>query len=447
MKGMIIAATSSNGGKTSITLGLMSLLKRKGYAIYPFKIGPDYIDPQYHKAVTGNDSNNLDEALMPKEAIVDQLGRVPEDGIAIAEGVMGLFDGINVDRLEGSTASMAVLSGLPIILVVDGRGQSQSIAATVKGFMSLYASVTIAGVIINRINTQRHFQLLEDAIRHHCGVECIGYVPNVENMALKSRHLGLFQAHEVEDLTEKVSAFADQLEKTLDIDKLLRIADIGGVFSHKPIEMKAPIYRLGVAMDEAFTFYYPYNFHALKENGIELVPFSPMHDRKIPDVDGIYLGGGYPEIYAEKLSHNTSMLKSIKDALSKGLPCYAECGGYMYLNASIKTLEGESYPMVGYLSGKASMTKRLQRFGYVEVTVEGHTMRGHEFHRSIVEGNDEEAKPYDVSFLSATREGKWKSGVRKQAVLAAYPHLHFASASWIIEFLLKEMKAFKENEQ
>lgn len=427
MKTMIISSNCSGGGKTTVTLGLMKALKNRGYDIQGYKVGPDYIDPGFHTAITGNVSRNLDLHLMGEEGVKASFSRGKGD-LAVVEGVMGLYDGKGLTE-ECSTYSISkVLDDAPIILVITPKAQSITLCAELNGIKA-FKEANIAGVILNCIS-EGYYNLLKPAIEMHCNLKVFGYIPKDEKLNLESRHLGLVQSIEVSSLNDKIDYLAKLIEENINLTEIIE--------SFKVISKYADNYHLenknkkiAIAYDEAFRFYYKENIELLEEAG-EVIYFSPLKDSKLPEnIDFLYLGGGYPEVFKEELSKNTSMLKSIKDALDNGLDCYAECGGLMYLTENIDDIN-----MVGFLKGNSEMTKRLNRFGYATVSVEDIRINCHEFHKSKV--NLSEEPIYDVTKNSYTGEEiKWKCGYKKNNTLAGYPHVHFFGNLEFIKKLLK----------
>lgn len=447
MKAFMLAGTSSNVGKTTVTMGIMGALKKRKLAVKPFKTGPDYIDPMFHHFVTGEESINLDTWMLDEETIESLFAdRLEKDQVAIIEGVMGLYDGQSLETDIGSSACLAKTLQVPVILIIDGRGMAKSAAALVKGFVNFDPQLVIKGVIINRISTESHYLLLKEMIEAHNQVTCLGYFPNAPEIALDSRHLGLVPVEELADFRQKIDQAADLAEKYINLDKLLELSQIEDL---QPVK-RDPFagnndfsgLRIGIAKDRAFNFYYADNLKALKKLGIILVPFSPLKDKNLPqDLDGLYLGGGFPEVFGQELSANADLLAAIKRQLEEGLPCYAECGGLMYLMKEIVLKSGQAHQMVGFLNGRAKMTNRLQRFGYVNICayVGGKSVeiKGHEFHHSLVELEEKIPSAYVIS-----RKGKiWTCGYRQKNVLAAYPHVHFYSNPDFLKILLTRLKA------
>ncbi|GDX04538.1 cobyrinate a,c-diamide synthase [Buttiauxella sp. A111] len=434
----VIAGTSSGCGKTTVTLGLLRALMQRSLRVQPFKIGPDYLDSGWHSAVTGIASRNLDAFMLPTATLNGLFSKqMQQADVAVIEGVMGLYDGYGTDPNYCSSAAMAKQLGCPVILLVDGKAVSTSIAATVMGFQRFDPRLNIAGVILNRVNSDSHYQLLAEAITRYCGLPVLGRVPTMADVALPSRHLGLVPAQENVQHDERWQNLAQQLEQTVDIDRLLALSHLNSLPQGEAPAIPDPALAegltLALAEDEAFNFYYPDNLEMLEQAGVKIQRFSPLHDTKVPDCQMIWLGGGYPEVHATKLAANIRMRESLKDAHQRRIPLYAECGGLMYLGESLADGEGEVHAMCGVLPGHSQMGKRLTRFGYCEATAiqntllakKGETLRGHEFHYSDFNG------PLPAAFdCCKCRDGvavsRWQGGVQHQATFASYLHVHFA---------------------
>jgi len=422
---LVIAGTHSGCGKTTVTLGLMAALCRRGVNVQPFKCGPDFIDPTLHRLVTGRVSRNLDVRMCGADYVRQLFAtHAPEDGVSIIEGVMGLFDGGN-----GSAARLATLLDIPVLLVVDVRSMAESVAAVIKGFETLDPEVRVAGVILNRVGSDRHQQMLGDAVRKHCRAEIIGALPRDSTITLPSRHLGLHMGAEVQLNQERL---VELMENNLDLDRLNELARSSELQTQnaelRTQNSELDVVRIGLAWDEAFCFYYQDNLEMLKEAGAELVIFSPLHDRHLPEnLDGIYLGGGYPELHAAALSANVSMRREIGEFSEFGRPVYGECGGFMYLTRSIIDTKGREHPMVGVYPVQSRMRKRLRRLGYRQVEMQTETMLGvsgchcygHEFHYSEI---DEMPGKIERGYI--LDDGR-AEGYLVNRTLAGYVHLHW----------------------
>lgn len=433
MNRVVIAGTHSGAGKTTVTAGLLAALWKKGLSVQPFKVGPDYIDTGYHAVAAGRMSYNLDLWMMPAPNIL-QLFRHGMDGIDIGviEGVMGLYDGVG-STPEGSTAEIAKLLKAPVILVVDAGGMSTSAAAQVLGYKSFDRDLRLAGVIVNNVGSEHHYKLVKDAVESYTDVPALGFLPRDRSVELPSRHLGLLPAEEMERHAEIIEKTAGLVREWIDLDQVTALARSAGPLPQvTPIAFKRgkPV-QIAVARDESFSFYYRSTLELLASQGAELRYFSPMKDGRLPEnIDGLYLGGGFPEVFAGELAANRDLLNDINNKLKEGLYCYAECGGFMYLTESITSKNGEKHTMACFFDGHTVMTNRLQRFGYVDIEFTGDNVlgkagqkaRGHEFHHSLVEGI---TCPTTYLVKSALSGGQWHCGYRRANTLAAYAHIDF----------------------
>lgn len=429
---VVIAGTHSGAGKTSVVTGVLAALAKAGREVAPFKVGPDYIDPAFHAHVTGKPSRNLDSWLLDAETLRALFVRgAPEGAVAVIEGVMGLFDGKGSTH-EGSTAHVAELLGAPVVLVISASGLSRSAAALVAGYRDFHPGVGVAGVICNRVKTERQYGLIRESVERHCGIPCLGYLPESPRFGLRSRHLGLVPAEELADLNGTVAALGEAAAKTVDLRALLALAENAPPLAAAPLAPFSPVFpaRVAVARDCAFSFYYRDNLELLESLGAELVFFSPMHDAALPEnIGGAYFGGGFPEIFARKLTENASMRHSVREAARGGLPILAECGGMAYLCSSLTDADGTEFAMAGVFGESVVMTERLQNFGYVEAELlkdtilgaAGKRFRAHEFHYSRLY-----PEPADMC-LRARKDGgaSWGCGLTAGRVFAAYPHIHF----------------------
>lgn len=423
MKGFMIAGVSSGIGKTTVSMGLMSLFEN----VSPFKVGPDYIDPGFHQFVTGNRSYNLDIFMMGEEGVKYSFYKHHKD-ISIVEGVMGLYDGLDHTLDNNSSAHISRVLNLPVILIVNGGGKSTSIAAEVLGYKMLDSRVNIAGVIINK-TSEAMYKHYKEAIEKFTKVECIGYLPKEESLSVSSRHLGLLQAEEIDDLKDKSKKLKEILQKTIDVKRLLEIAELGErEYVANPFENLKDRYKglkVGVAKDKAFSFYYNDNLELMEDLGMELIPFSPINDKNIPEVDLLYFGGGYPENYSKELSNNKTMLESIREFYQKGGKIYGECGGFMYLSFGIKLLDESYFPMCGIIKCSVEMRNKLDisRFGYISLYEdENFVGKGHEFHYSKIYKIEDESREY----RAVKPNGKeWACVFRSKNCRAGYPHIHF----------------------
>ena len=431
MKGFLVAGTDSGCGKTTVAIGLMALFRRRGWKVAPFKSGPDFIDPMFHEAATGTASYNLDSYLLGDDALRRLCAKHAADrDITIVEGAMGLFDGLGPESL-GSAAELAGKLGLPVILVVSCKALHQSAAAMVAGYNALLPG-GLRGVILNHVHGMEQYRQLKDLVERKTGVPCLGHLPPEARLELGSRHLGLLQAEEVGDLQGKLDRLARLLEEGCDLPALEAMAD--GFAPPAPVS--APDFgarldglRLGVAQDAAFRFYYRDNLELLQGLGAELAPFSPLADARLPArVDALYVGGGYPEVHAERLAANASLRREIRERVGQGFPVFAECGGLMYLTEAI-VADGREFPMAGVFNCRAHMTKRLQRFGYAELEFEGAHTRCHEFHHSQLEPSSVPPNHQLQYRLRKPESGReWACGLRRNNCLAGYAHVHFHSS-------------------
>ena len=415
----LIAAPSSGSGKTTITQGLLRSLSNKGFSVQAFKCGPDYIDTKHHEWASGNVSINLDTFMSSPEHVKEIYSKYSSKADAtVVEGVMGLFDGAN--RMEGSSAKIAELLDIPIILVINAKATAYSVAPLLYGYKHFYPGIKIAGVIFNFVNSESHYQFMKDACED-VGVEALGYVPRNEKINLPERHLGL-QISAKDNYEDTINAMASHLEKTVDIDKILNICKSKRPNYKASSNKTNTKLRIGVAKDEAFNFTYHENLRALSQIG-EISYFSPINGSILPDVDFIYLAGGYPELYLKELSQNISMRKSIQDFATSGGKILAECGGMMYLSKNIIDKDGNLFPMVGFLDQNASMENMKLKLGYRKVKLEEDTLFGHEFHYSHLVDSKEETK--DIEVYSARDKRLDTQVIRKNNVLASYIHFYW----------------------
>lgn len=428
---ILICAPSSGAGKTTITCGILQILADRGLVPAAFKCGPDYIDPQFHRRVVGVRSGNLDTFFTDDETVRSLLVRGARGcGIAVLESAMGYYDGVAGVELRGSGYDVARATQTPAILVVDARGASLSLAAVVAGFAAFAEPSRIAGVILNRCTKGVHDRLRE-TIEQRTGVPVIGYVPRDELFALESRHLGLVGADEVSDLRRWLRDVAGSLERTVDIDALIAIARSAPRLDALPYAAEAICdgVHLAVARDDAFNFYYAENLRLLEDLGAQLTFFSPLSDAELPsDIDGLYLGGGYPELHAQKLSENVTLRDGIRKAIESGLPTVAECGGFLYLQQRLHDPEGASWPMVGVLNGRSRNEGRLRQFGYATITAQrdcvccdaGDSIRAHEFHywHSDAQGDSFTAR-------KPASGASWPCIVATESLMAGFPHAYY----------------------
>lgn len=454
---IVIAGTQSGVGKTTVATGLMAVLS-KNLKVQPFKVGPDYIDSAYHTFITERKCRNLDGYLL-REDVIRYLFKRNSAGaqIAVIEGVMGLFDGAEPQGDTGSTAQVAKILKAPVILVLDGSGMATSAAAMVRGYRDFDKELDIAGVILNRVSGESHYRILKEAIEHYTGLRVFGYLRPEAEIELPSRHLGLVPSSEMPYLREKLGRLAEMMEKTVEIEELIRFAASWGKSipaSSYTVESLVPkgSINLAVAQDKAFNFYYWDNLDLLEDMGAALEYFSPLEDKGIPpSSQGILMGGGFPEVFARELEDNVSMRENIKKHLTKGMPYLAECGGLMYLVEKLILQDGTAFNMAGWLAGQCRMTDGLQRFGYAELELReecvygqaGTKTRIHEFHHSQVE---EVTEPKAYLLAKKNTKGikkEWQCGFIKGNGIAGYPHFHFYSNVELARNFLSRVGAYK----
>ena len=421
---LLLAGTGSGCGKTTVTTALLRALQRRGVPLAAFKCGPDYIDPMFHTEALGVPSRNLDLFFVDETEVRGQLARhVPTDGVGIVEGVMGFYDGVSGTTDTASAAHLARATDTPAVLIVRPRGQSLSLAAEIRGFRD-FAPNTLVGVILNGVSAGMYPYYR--AIAEKAGLRVYGFLPPVPEAEIPDRHLGLVTAAEIGGLQGKLDRLAGAAEQGLDLDGLLALARIAPPLADECAPLTSVVdkpVRIAVARDKAFCFYYADNFDVLRALGTELVPFSPLTDAAIPkDIDGLYLGGGYPEVHKEQLAANRSMRESIRNAVRGGLPTIAECGGFLYLH---RTLDGAE--MAGVLDADATLTKKLQPFGYVTLTARRDNLlcrareqiRAHAFHYAV--STDEGA-----DFDAVKPNGRaWTCVYATETLYAGFPHLYF----------------------
>lgn len=435
----LISAPASNSGKTTLTLGLLRALRERGLAVQPFKCGPDYIDPIHHASAAGRPGVNLD-TFMASEAHVRQVYTHHAAGadVSVTEGVMGLFDG--AEKMRGSSAEIAALLDIPVILVINAQSMAYSAAPLIYGLKNFYPGIRVAGAIFNFVNTESHYRFLQDACAD-AGVEALGYLPGNADLKIPSRHLGLHISAET-DYEGIIRRLGEIIPRTVDLDRLLAITSVGytvdgsdvveGPVAKLPCGPSAPL-RVAVARDEAFSFLYHQNIEALKALG-ELTWFSPIHDHTVPETDFLYLPGGYPELFAKQLSENGSMLMSIRRYCGNGGLAYAECGGMMYLGQSITTDNGDVFPMAGVLDCETTLQNSKMTLGYRSVQWNGLEVRGHEFHYSNFKSNRMVAEP---ALVSNARGAAVDTGFfRKQNTFASYTHLYWADKPAFLQSLI-----------
>ena len=456
---ILLAAGASGSGKTLITCGLLQVLVNRGLKVASFKCGPDYIDPMFHSRVIGTRSRNLDTFFTDGDRTRYLLAKNASDcEIAVMEGVMGYYDGVGGITSRASAYDLASTTDTPVILIVNSRGMSVSLAAYVKGFLEYKKDSHICGVIFNQMSPMlypRMKKLLEEEL----SVKVLGYVPKVEDCVIESRHLGLVLPEEIPELKSRLQKLSEVLEKTLDIDGILELAGGAPELAAPEPEMliqKDTAFgyrteekvRIGVADDEAFCFFYADNLNLLEQMGAELVRFSPIHDRELPeDLDGLLLSGGYPELNGEALEENQEMCTRIREVILDGMPCLAECGGFMYLHQEMEDMEGKQRRVCGVIPGRAYRTPKLNRFGYITLTEKQDTGLGeipaHEFHYfdSTDCGTD-----FHASKPASTRG--WDCMHYEGRLMAGFPHLYYYGNPKVpVHFLKNALEYKKERRQ
>ncbi|MEW6662899.1 MAG: cobyrinate a,c-diamide synthase [Bacillota bacterium] len=440
---VVLAAPHGRSGKTTLTIGLVAALVDLGFAVQAFKKGPDYIDPSWLTQVAGRPCRNLDCFFLTEAQLRESLVKAAAfAGITVVEGAMGMYDGLDLEG-TGSTAQLAKIIKAPVLLVVDCTRMTRSVAALVKGFMEFDPEVAIKGVILNRVARSRHEKMLREAVETYCGLPVVGALPKSDDFVIPDRHLGLIPAGENEALFQRIEFIRQAVKRHTNLEQVVEIARQAPPLHYSPgvtgFAGKTPCVTVGVIRDRAFTFYYPENLEFLEENGGQIRFIDALNDKELPPVDALYIGGGFPEVFARDLAANHSLRQSIRKKIDDGLPVYAECGGLMYLGREI-VVEGQSYPMVGALPFRIVMEKKPQGHGYtlMETTganpfwEEGQLVKGHEFHNSRVIDLERE----QVEFAYRVKkgfgiDGCW-DGVVYKNVLAGYNHLHAHSdGSWL----------------
>lgn len=439
---ILLGAAASGSGKTLITCGLLQALKNRKLQVTSFKCGPDYIDPMFHSRVIGTKSRNLDSFFVDEDTVRYLLEKNARDcEISVIEGVMGYYDGLAGISPKASAYDVAKITKTPAVLIVNAKGMSLSAAAFIKGFVEYQEDSQIRGVILNQVSSMM-YPRLKQIIEEELSIKVYGYVPVVKDCVLESRHLGLVMPEEIVDLQQKLMELAEILEKSVDIDGLLELAEHA---EELPVQESPVAYhtgrkiRIALAKDEAFCFFYQDNLELLEEMGAELLPFSPIHDKKLPEhIDGMLFHGGYPELYAKKLSENKEMLVAVCAAVQTGIPYMAECGGFMYLHQEMEDMAGHSWPMAGVIHGKSWRTPRLTRFGYI--TLEDGTcfgehvgaIRAHEFHYF---DSDRCGEAYTAKKPLSSRS--WKCIHSDGQGMSGFPHMYYYSNLRVPEQFLR----------
>lgn len=434
---VMFAATRSGSGKTTVTCGVLAALKKQNIKVQAYKCGPDYIDPMFHRTVLGIDTGNLDTFFADADAIGRILARDTKDAeLIVMEGVMGYYDGVGGATTMASSYELSKVTKTSVVLIVDAKGASVTLAAIIRGIMEYKKDSRIVGVILNRVSPM-FYSRIKHVIETECGIPVLGYLPEDASFAVPSRHLGLLQPDEMQKQRDWVETVAKAARKTIDIDGILEIAAQAEMLQIQKAtgeteKSKFPAgYRIGVARDAAFSFYYRENLRMLEDMGATLVYFSPLTDAHVSEVDALIFGGGYPELYAKQLYENQSMRASVWQALEAGMPCHAECGGFLYLGKSLADAEGNVYEMVGFLDGAGFRTERLQRFGYVELAPQeadafavNTVLRGHEFHY----WDSTDCGDACLAWKPLSKQKTYPCMVKKKGTFAGFPHLYYAGA-------------------
>ncbi|MCY0869350.1 MAG: cobyrinate a,c-diamide synthase [Firmicutes bacterium] len=436
---IVIAGVGSGVGKTTVTLAVMAGLAARGLRVQGFKVGPDYIDPSFHTAITGRVSRNLDTWMATADGMREVFDRTGMNAdLSVIEGAMGLYDGVDSSSNDGSAAAVALLLQAPVVLVVDAWSMARSAAAVVLGFMHLEPRVRIAGVILNRVGGRGHAELVQAAIEQVCGVPVVGYLEADESVCLPERHLGLVPAAERGDLRPLFARLAQAAQTTLDLDALVGCARSARSLSPAPPHMfvDPPVparVRIAVARDEAFDFYYPENLELLEHAGAELAYFRPLHGERVPrGASGLYIGGGFPEEFAEQLAEQAAVRESVAAAVAAGVSTLAECGGFMFLTRAIVDRSGRTHEMVGAIPAQVQVRSTLQAIGYrsvkalrdSSVMARDEVLRGHEYHQSAVTfAVKEPPHAYELTGLRGVRY----DGYATPTLSAGYAHLYFGS--------------------
>ena len=454
----MIAGTKSGCGKTTISLGLMAALARRGFKVAPFKVGPDFIDPAHHTRVAGSVSKNLDGWMLSKDFNLTSFNREARDSdVAVIEGVMGLFDGYDGKSEAGSTAQMAKWLGIPVILLVDAASMARSAAAMVLGFERFDTRLNFAGVIFNNLGSRRHLAYLEESLEGTTQMPCLGGIVRNAQLAIPERHLGLVTPEDHPLSGQMIVELAEVVEHSIDLDLLLQILPEIHPAPHRgeALISREIIATIAVARDSAFCFYYQDNLELLEQFGAEIVFFSPLKNHRLPsNVDGVYIGGGYPELFADKLSSNSSLRAQIKKMSRDGMPIYGECGGFMYLCQELIDQNGNSHPMCGCFPFATQMFAALKALGYREVTLTRDAVignrdlliRGHEFHYSELVRI---SPGFQTVYRLADRAGldKPPEGYQIDHTLGSYNHLHFGSQPEAARYFVENCRNYRNRKE
>ncbi len=451
---IVIAAVSSCGGKTTVVTGLLSALRQKGLKVQSYKVGPDYIDPGYHRLASGYPAHNLDSWLMPEDKLREIFIRTSKEAdISVVEGVMGLYDGGRSG--VSSTAEIAKLLDAPVVLVIDAKSMGASAAAIALGFREYDPQVKLAGVILNRLGSDTHRLMIEKAMQE-IGIPVLGAIKRDDSLAMPERHLGLLPVEENQRELEAVEAIGRAVVSQTDLVSIIRLADKAGEMemaddSNAVTEDDKNV-TIAVARDDAFSFYYPESLRILEKSGARIILFSPLKDKELPFCDGVILGGGFPEMFAEALRCNYTMLESIKNAAESGMPIYSECGGFMYLTQAMIDFDGIEHTMAGVLPCRVQMNKKLQMVGYVSAEMntdtvlgpKGTRLHGHEFHFSSEIIPEKDCRDRAFTFTRMRNNAVYQAGYAWKNVLGSYLHLHFAGCPEAADYFVEKCKLWRK---
>ena len=451
---IVVAAVSSGGGKTTVVTGLLSALRQKGLKVQSYKVGPDYIDPGYHRLASGYPAHNLDSWLMPEDKLREIFIRTSKEAdISVVEGVMGLYDGGRSG--VSSTAEIAKLLDAPVVLVIDVKSMGASAAAIALGFREYDQQVKLAGVILNRLGSDTHRLMIEKAMQE-IGIPVLGAIKRDDSLAMPERHLGLLPVEENQRELEAVEAIGRAVVSQTDLVSIIRLADKAGEMEladdSNAVTEDDKIVTIAVARDDAFSFYYPESLRILEKSGARIILFSPLKDKELPFCDGVILGGGFPEMFAEALRCNYTMLESIKNAAESGMPIYSECGGFMYLTQAMIDFDGIEHPMAGVLPCRVQMNKKLQMVGYVSAEMntdtvlgpKGTRLHGHEFHFSSEIIPEKDCRDRAFTFTRMRNNAVYQAGYAWKNVLGSYLHLHFAGCPEAADYFVEKCKLWRK---
>ena len=444
---LMISACGSGSGKTTLVMALLASFIKKNITVQSYKCGPDYIDPMYHSRITNRPTYHTDPFFLEPEQLSELIAEKSEKAdLSLIEGAMGFYDGLGTSS-DCSAYTVANITNTPVLLVVNPKGMGCSVGALCSGFLKYRENNHISGVILNGIKPGM-YGYYKKIIKENTGLNVYGYLPELEQVHLESRHLGLITADEIKDFNKITDILADAALQTIDIDGLIELSETAQPLHYNKREIEtSKTVTLGVARDSAFCFYYDENLEMLEECGAKIVDFSPINDRQLPEnLDGIYLGGGYPELFAEELSENRSFIDSIKAAAKNGMPLFAECGGFLYLQNMMEDTKGNRYKMADVLPGSSHMEKKLIRFGYIKLTAKcdtlllkkGESILGHEFHYADTTDNG------DALYAEKPNGRNWCSVQQKGSVMAGFPHMYFPSNKNAAQRFVESMAEYQK---